>query len=445
MDAKTLTTQPIPKLLRDIAIPFSLGMLFNTLYNIVDTYYAGLISTEALSALSTSSFLFFFIIGLAYGISSAITSLIGHAYGKKRFKFARILAKKGVAFIMMASVVFGSVGYSFASELLLLIGSKPEYHDLALAFIQVILLGIPFFFANFALNSVLMATGDTKSYRNTLIFGFFANIALNPLLIYGYGIIPAFHIAGIALATVLVQCMSAGYLLYRCLQTQLIDFSCWVEFYPDRRLYARFFSQGLPIGTNLLMMSLGSLIALYYVSSYGYQAVAGYGIGYRIEQLMLLPALGISSATLSLVSNNFGAKEYARIRLIMKHALLYGYTLSLFGMVFLTITASWLIRQFDTNTLVIEYGSAYISIMLFLFCGYVTHFVCVSTLQGIQKPVMIFYVGLFRQIIAPSLVYYTLVSYLGLSFIWMWVGLGCIVYSSALFLVWHTYRQLPRE
>lgn len=73
---------------------------------------------------------------------------------------------------MLAGIVFGGFGYLFASKLLRLIGAEPSYHDLALSFIQVILLGTPFFFANFALNSVLIATGDTKSYRNTLIFGF---------------------------------------------------------------------------------------------------------------------------------------------------------------------------------------------------------------------------------------------------------------------------------
>ena len=88
MDSTSLINQPIPSLLRQLSIPSSLGMLFNTLYNIVDTYYAGLISTEALAALSASSFLFFFVIGLAYGGTSALTALIGHAYGKQHFFLA---------------------------------------------------------------------------------------------------------------------------------------------------------------------------------------------------------------------------------------------------------------------------------------------------------------------------------------------------------------------
>lgn len=442
MDSTSLTHQPISLLLRQLSIPASLGMLFNTLYNIVDTYYAGLISTEALAALSASSFLFFFIIGMAYGGTSTLTALIGHAYGKQHFFLAGIIAKKGVALIIGVGMFLGLLGFYFASELLVLIGTEERYHDLALSFIEVILLGSALFFTNFALNSVLVATGDTKSYRNTLIFGFFANIVLNPLFIYGWKFIPAMGIAGIAFATVLVQAINAGYLLFKSLQTGLIDFTCKAHFYPDWRIYKELIQQATPPGLNMLMMSFGSLIALHFVMLYGYQAVAGYGIGYRVEQLMLLPTLGISSAVLSLVSNNMGAGRFERVRQTLFYALVYGYTLSFIGMGVLWLSGKWLVAQFDPNVEVITYGTTYIYVMLFLFCGYVTHFACVATLQGIKKPPMIFYVGFFRQILAPSIVYTLIVSYCELSFIWMWIGLGGIVYSSAIALLYYTYLKV---
>ena len=442
MDSTSLTHQPISLLLRQLSIPASLGMLFNTLYNIVDTYYAGLISTEALAALSASSFLFFFIIGMAYGGTSTLTALIGHAYGKQHFFLAGIIAKKGVALIIGVGMFLGLLGFYFASELLVLIGTEERYHDLALSFIEVILLGSALFFTNFALNSVLVATGDTKSYRNTLIFGFFANIVLNPLFIYGWKFIPAMGIAGIAFATVLVQAINAGYLLFKSLQTGLIDFTCKAHFYPDWRIYKELIQQATPPGLNMLMMSFGSLIALHFVTLYGYQAVAGYGIGYRVEQLMLLPTLGISSAVLSLVSNNMGAGHFERVRQTLFYALVYGYTLSFIGMGVLWLSGKWLVAQFDPNVEVITYGTTYIYVMLFLFCGYVTHFACVATLQGIKKPPMIFYVGFFRQILAPSIVYTLIVSYCELSFIWMWIGLGGIVYSSAIALLYYTYLKV---
>ncbi|MDD3344470.1 MAG: MATE family efflux transporter [Sulfurospirillaceae bacterium] len=442
MDAQTLTTNPIPSLIKQLAIPASLGMIFNTLYNIVDTYYAGLISTEALAALSSSSFLFFFIIGLAYGGTTALSALIGHAYGRKHTLYANLLAKKGVAFVMALGLILGCLGFFNLTFLLELIGTESAYLPLATTYMRIILLGTVFFFANFALNSVLIATGDTKSYRNTLIFGFFANLVLNPLFIYGLGFIPAMGIGGVAFSTVLIQIFGASYLLIKVLKTGLLDFTCRAHFYPHWRMYKNFLAQATPPGLNMLMISLGSLIALHFVTTYGYKAVAGYGIGYRVEQLMLLPALGISSATLSLVSNNMGAGKKERVREILLAALKYGYTISLIGMIFLMISSAWIVAQFDHDTDVINLGTTYIHVMLFMFCGYVTHFVCVATLQGIKKPSMIFYIGFFRQLFAPIIAYTLIVRYFELSFMWMWIGLGGIVYSSALALLWYTIYKL---
>lgn len=444
LDTHTLISEPVPSLLRRLAIPSSLGLVFNTLYNVVDTYYAGLLSTESLAALSSSSFLFFVIVGLGYGGSTALSALIGNALGKKHHFYARLIAQKGFGLVIILGIIMGVFGYISAPFMLKLIGVEPLYHALALSYIQIILAGTALFFANFGLNGILVATGDTKSYRNTLIFGFFANIILNPLFMYGWGFIPAMGIGGIAAATVLIQGINALYLLKRAMTLGLISFQKPKEFLPDWRIYKNIIAQGAAPGLNMLMMSFGSLLALYFVTEYGYKAVAGYGIGYRVEQLLLLPALGISSATLSLVSNNMGARKFGRVREIIFAALRYGYTIALIGIIVLYASAEWLIGKFDTDPIVISFGTTYVLVMVFIFCGFVTHFVCVATLQGIKKPAMIFYIGAYRQLIAPIIVFTLVAKVWELSFIWLWIGLGFVVYSSAVVILWHTLKIIKQ-
>ena len=439
MNTSSLLSEPISKLLLRLAIPSSLGLMFNTFYNIVDTYYAGLISTQALSALSSSAFLFFVIIGLGYGGSNGITTLVGHALGDQKHHEARMYASKGLGLLLLLGIAMGIFGYLTTPSILILVGVEPIYQTMALAYIEVILLGTPLFFANFGLNAILVATGDTKSYRNTLIFGFFANLLLNPLFIFGWKTIPAMGIGGIALSTVVIQTINASYLFIKVTKTQLLT---WSYFKPDNATAKTIIAQSLPAALNMLMISFGSLMALYFVTHYGYKAVAGYGIGYRVEQLLLLPALGISSATLSLVSNNMGAKNLIRVRESLFTALKYGYSIALFGVIILYFSAQWLISRFDNDEEVIAYASAYISVMMLLFFGYVTHFVCVATLQGIKHPKMIFYIGAFRQLLAPMIVYIFIVKVWNLSFVWMWIGLACIVYSSAVAILWHTLKTL---
>lgn len=439
MNSPSLLSEPISKLLVRLAIPSSLGLMFNTFYNIVDTYYAGLISTQALSALSSSAFLFFVIVGLGYGGSNGITTLVGHALGEQKSDEACMYASKGLGLLLLLGVTMAIFGYLTTPTMLLWVGIEPIYQPMALAYIEVILLGTPLFFANFGLNAILVATGDTKSYRNTLIFGFFANLLLNPLFIFGWASIPAMGIGGIALSTVLIQALNASYLCIKVFKTKLMVLT---YFMPDTKSAKIIFAQSLPAGLNMLMISFGSLMALYFVTHYGYKAVAGYGIGYRVEQLLLLPALGISSATLSLVSNNMGAKRVDRVRESLFTALKYGYCIAFFGVIVLYFSAHWIIAHFDKDPDVIAYAYAYISVMMLLFFGYVTHFVCVATLQGIKHPMMIFYIGAFRQLLAPIIVYMLIVKVWQLSFVWMWIGLACIVYSSAIVILWYTLKTL---
>ena len=425
-----------------MTIPASVGMFFNTMYNVVDTFYAGLISTQAIAALSLSFMIFFLIIGFGYGFSSAITALLGNALGRKKYKLASIYAHKGFIFVPIIGLVLSIVGYFTAPWLFTLLGAKDEYLQISIDYINPILFGAVFFMFNFSLNSVLVATGDTKTYRNSLIFGFFANLALNPLFMYGFLFIPAFGIKGIAIATVVVQIINMFYMLYKVLQTKLIHFEKLEYFIPNIRVYKQFLAQGIPSSLNMLTMAIGSLILTYIVSHYGMFAVAGFGIGYRVEQLMLLPALGLSTAVLALVSNNFGAKRYDRVIEIFTTALKYGFIISTIGIITLTILGEFIISLFDDNPVVVNFGVDFLLVEIWIFYAYVVLFICVSTLQAIKQPQMILYISLYRQIFAKLIIAYLIVKYFELDFIYLWFGVLFMIYSAAIFAFFYTNRLL---
>ena len=441
-NSQTLTTQSIPALIKQLAIPASIGMFFNTMYNVVDTFYAGLISTQAISALTLSFMIFFLIIGFGYGFSSAITALLGNALGKKRYKLASIYAHKGLIFVPLIGLTLSIIGYFFAPSLFMFLGAKDEYLQISLDYINPILFGAIFFMFNFSLNSILIATGDTKTYRNSLIFGFFANLALNPLFMYGFLFVPAMGIKGIAFATVLIQIINMFYLLYKVLQTKLIHFEKLEYFIPNLRVFKQFLIQGIPSSLNMLTMAIGSLILTYFVSHYGMYAVAGYGIGYRVEQLMLLPALGLSTAVLALVSNNFGAKKYDRVIETLKVSLKYGFIIATVGIIFLTILGRLIISLFDSNPIVVDFGVSYLLIEIWIFYAYIILFVCISTLQAIKRPKMILYIGIYRQIIAKLVISYLIVKYFELDFIYLWFGILFMIYSAAIFAYFYTNNLL---
>ena len=441
-NSKNLLNENISSLLKQLAIPASTGMLFNTLYNVVDTFYAGFISTQAVSALTISFMVFFLIIGLGYGFSSAITAILGNSFGKRKNKLASIYAHKGLLFIPILGVFLTILGYIFAPSMFVLLGARDEYLQDAITYINPILFGTIFFMFNFSLNSILVALGDTKTYRNTLIFGFFANLVLNPLFMFGFLFIPAMGLSGISFATVLIQIINMSYMFYKVLQTKVIHFEKLSYFLPDLRVYKLFLTQGIPSSLNMLIMSIGSVILTYFVAQYGVMAVAGYGIAFRVEQLMLLPILGLSTAVLTIVSNNFGAKKYDRVIETLRVSIKYGFILSTVGIIVLTIFGKFLISLFDSTAIVIDFGIKYLLVEIWIFYAYVVLFICVSTLQAIKQPKMILYIALYRQIIAKLLIAFVIVKLFELDFIYLWVGILVMIYSAAIFAYFYTNNLL---
>src|SRR3989338_1665443 len=133
-----LTTAPIPKLIRTIAIPACIGFFFNTMYNVVDTYFGGLHSTEGLAALSLSFPVFFLIIAIGSGISGGLTALIAHTLGERNREKALLYVEQGISFSVILAVLLTILGLMAAPPLFRLLGATENYLALALSYIDVI-------------------------------------------------------------------------------------------------------------------------------------------------------------------------------------------------------------------------------------------------------------------------------------------------------------------
>lgn len=435
-----LLTQPIPNLVKQIAIPASTGILFNTLYNITDTFYAGLISTKALAALSLSFFVYFLLIGMGFGFTSAISALCGNSLGKKRLFLAQIYAQKGFFLMFLISIFVLFFGLHYSYDVLLYLGRGGDYINLAQEYLDVMFLSSPFLFSSFALNSILTSTGDTKTYRNMLIVGFFLNAVLNPVFMYGFLFIPEFGFKGIAYSTFSVQVISSFYLFYKVTKKGMIKPRELKLFLPHLRIYKNLLFQAVPSSLNVLSSSLGSIILLYFVAIYGEKAVAGYGIAFRVEQIALLPLFGISSAILSIVSNNYGAKKYDRIKQTLKLCFTVGFFVCLVEIILGLSIGKLTMSFFDSDLEVIKYGYSYLLIGIFISFGYAIHFFSNSFLQAIKKPNIIFFVGFYRQILALFPLYYLFVFVLHEEIHYLWVSIAFAVYSAAIFIGFYVLK-----
>ena len=197
-----LTKDPIWDLLRKVTIPASVGSLFQTFYNLVDTWFAGRISAEAIGAIAKSFPIYFVIIAVGVGIGAATNACIGNLLGEKKINKASLFIAQSVVFAIVTSVIVTLFGLNVSNFLLGVMGSDAASIALTREYLDIIFYGTFIVMIQISLNGALNAQGDTKSYRNVLIFSFFLNIFLNPLFIWGYGFVPAFGIGGLALSLI---------------------------------------------------------------------------------------------------------------------------------------------------------------------------------------------------------------------------------------------------
>ena len=319
-----LTKDNIPTLIRQIAIPSSIGTLFQTLYNIVDVKFAGLISPDAITAIAKSFPIYFIIIGFTAGLSIGVTALISNAIGKNDEKKASLLLAQAILTSLIISFLVTLVGIYGTGPILKFLKTNPEIIFYAKDYMDIIFLGASLFFLQLTINSFLVSRGDTKSLRNVLIITFFLNLVLNPIFIYGLYFIPAMGIKGIALATLCSQLFGLIYIILKVNKTNLKKFLNPECFIPKYNLQKEILSQTIPATISMMLIGLGVFVLLFYVSTYGDYSAGGYGAAIRFEQLFLLPVLGLNASTLALVGQNFGAMNFVRIHETYTRSIFYG-------------------------------------------------------------------------------------------------------------------------
>ena len=401
-----LLKDDIFKLFWKIALPSSIGTIFQNLYSLVDAVFAGrMISEMALAAIGQTFPIYFIIIALGIGLSIATTSIVANSVGENNLKKASKIFCQSLILAVIVSLIISHLGINYGSTILKSINNDANTLILSSQYMNIIYLGSVFILLMMVTNSCLAALGDTKSYRNVLIFSFFLNLILNPILITGsiyiYKVFPPLGISGIAIATVLSQFIGLIYLLYKVTKTEIYSNFLKDYFLPKFILIKEILFQGVPASIGLMMIALGSYILLYFVSIFGNNAIAGFASAGRYEQLLFLPLLGLSTAVTSIVGQNLGAKQPKRILETYKKATLTGLFLLIIVGGILFFTAELSMKLFTDDKDVIFFGSIYLKIWAFGFPAFPLFFISNATFQGLKKATIVMYMAILRFVLIP--------------------------------------------
>ena len=440
-----LTEDSISQLFIKIAIPSSVGTVFMTLYNVVDTYFAGKISPEALAALAQTFPVYFIIIAMGVGLSIGTTSLISNALGEKENEKASYFLAQSIILATLTAVIVSIAGIYLGPSIILLMNDSYLTMKLSMEYLNIIFLGSIFVFIQMAVNSSLSAMGDTKTNRNVLIFSFFLNIVLNPLFIFGYWFIPAMGMKGIAISTVISQGLGTSYIIYKATLTDLSKYLYLNCFKPRIKILLDLLKQGIPASIGMMMISVGVFIILFFIGQYGDLALAGYGTAIRYEQLFLLPVLGLNTAVLSMVGQNFGAKKLIRVNQIYNKSLLFGCIFMFFSGFVIFFTAEYAVGLFTNDPKVIFYGTKYLQITALMEPVYPIFFISNALIQGLKKANIVMYLTLGRMVIMPLIVLTYLIYYLNSSFEYVFWGLLVINWIFGIFVFILTKFIIKKE
>ncbi|MEC7048935.1 MAG: MATE family efflux transporter [Pseudomonadota bacterium] len=418
---------------RRLAIPAAIGLVFTTMYNVVDVFFAGLIGTDAQAGLAISFQAFFLFITFGFGLSSAMTALVGNALGAKKPDEARLVAARGIGYGAIISVMLMVAAWFIGPELIKLVSSEGAYRDAGTRYFRVLLLAMPGFVMSFGINGLLQSQGDTVSMQRGQIAAFFANIGLNPLLMFGIpGVWGGMGFDGIALSTVISQSGIMLYVGYRVFRTDLLAGVTRACFRPESATYRAITTQMLPTTMTMFVMMSAGFIVQYYLKSFGTSAVAAYGVALRVEQLFLLPVFGLTTALLPIAAQNYGAGMNGRVRQALFDCWKFGWMFMLVACPVLFFASPLLMRTFTADPEVIRIGVSYLRVDGFILPIYMMLFAINSFLQALKRPIWTFWIGVYRQAFGVAFFSYAYVVWGGFGVLGVWFGIATAVISGGL-------------
>ena len=418
----------------NLAIPASMGMMFDTLYNLTDNWYAGMISDTALVGLSLAGIVFILLIAMTIGLQSGSSAIVAPDFAKKNTKKVNEWIANSLSIGLIMSVIILAFGFVFADDLLALLSKDNEAKKEAWDYLLIIILGNVAYAISSICAGALIAMGNTKIYRNVLIIGFFANIILNPILTFQLNM----GIRGLAVATLIIKMASAVYLyksLYQYTHQNIRPHFDW-------DIIKKSLKQILPASLNFLTIIIGAFIIVAFVGRFGSEAVAGYSVALRVEQVLLLPVLGLSSAVMAIIGQNFGVGQFERIYETYKKSLIVGLWVSLLFIPIMVFAGPYLIGFFTDNKQMIEVGRLYLLADAAAFYAYVIIFTCVALLQAIKEPMFPLIIGISRQLVLPVIVNYILIIVLGYPVTALFWSVAIIVIFSAFIMLWYTQKRI---
>ncbi|MBC6981106.1 MATE family efflux transporter [Caulobacter sp. 17J80-11] len=327
-----LVEGPIGRTLALFALPVLGANVLQSLNGSVNAIWIGnLLGEAALTATSNANLVLFLMLGTVFGVSMAATILIGQAWGRRDLDLAKCVVGTGASFFVIASAALALAGWLLTPAILHMLGTPPAAFDFAVSYLRVIFLAVPVMNAFAFAMAALRGAGDARTPFYFMAMSVGLDIALNPMLIRGLGPFPELGIAGAAASTLLAQAVSLTallVLLYARRHPLLPGPGEFGHFKPRPDLLRAIVVKGVPMGLQMIVISLAALVMMGLVNAFGVATAAAYGVAAQLWTYVQMPALAIGAAVSSMAAQNVGAGRWDRVERIARIGVLFNIVLT---------------------------------------------------------------------------------------------------------------------
>jgi putative MATE family efflux protein len=329
---RSLTHGSIPAVLFKFSLPILFANVLQSLNASVNSIWVGrFLGEAALAATANANNVMFLLIGAAFGVALASTILIGQNIGANNLVQTKRVVGTSATFFLGISVAMAITGLTFSRPLLVAMSTPPDSLELAVKYMRVIFLGLPFLYLYAFVMAVLRGAGDSKTPFYFMLLSVGIDIALNPVFIFGFGPIPRLGIAGSALATFVAQAVSLTALirhLYRRRHFLALHQDELAYLKPDWAIIGVLVKKGVPMSAQMLVVSLSAILMLTLVNRFGVDTAAAFGAALQIWNYIQMPAFAVAMGISAMSAQNVGAGKWDRVTRIAGVGVLYSVLLT---------------------------------------------------------------------------------------------------------------------
>jgi len=339
-----------------LSVPMVLEMVLESVFAVVDIFFVGKISTNAVATVGLTESVITIVYSIAIGLSMATTAVVARRIGEKAPKKAAVAAFQSMIIAFVISGVIGILGLFFAQDILRTMGAEEDLIAEGYGYTAIMFAGNASIMFIFLINAIFRGAGDASLAMRSLWLANSLNIVLDPILIFGWGPIPAFGIEGAAIATTTGRGIGVIYQLYHLLKGHSVI-----------HLTLDTLKLKWKVIINILRVSVGGIMQFLVESAswiflarilalFGSEVLAGYTISLRIIMFTLLPSWGMANATATLVGKNLGADQPERAEASVWRSGFYSMVfLTFIGATFFLFAAEF-VGIFSSEPQVVEYG-----------------------------------------------------------------------------------------